>query len=280
MKSYHQLSEALDHATQLLAQADTLLLTAGAGMSVDSGLPDFRGPEGLWRAYPKLAQTGLRFEQLANPSSFERDPGMAWAFYGHRLESYRSTEPHLGYNKLLQLLAAKSDAGFVVTSNVDGAFQKAGFQESRVYEIHGSIHHLQCCAPCGNAIWPATGVVIEIEQERFSAAGALPMCPRCGALARPNILLFSDWNWVADRSELQRSRFNDWLAGISAEARGVVILEIGAGTAVPSIRHLSEEISRRLSAPLIRINPGEPQCTLAGSVSLPLRALDALNRIV
>ncbi len=77
-----------------LSCADSLLLAAGAGIGVDSGLPDFRGPQGFWRAYPGLKKSGLRFEQIANPEHFHSDPTLGWGFYGHRLKLYRETQPH------------------------------------------------------------------------------------------------------------------------------------------------------------------------------------------
>ena len=73
------------------------MVAAGAGMGVDSGLPDFRGPEGFWRAYPPYRRLGLRFEELADPEHFDDDPALAWGFYGHRLALYRATVPHSGH---------------------------------------------------------------------------------------------------------------------------------------------------------------------------------------
>jgi hypothetical protein len=108
-------------AAEVLAGADAVLATAGAGIGVDSGLPDFRGDEGFWRAYPPYARLGLSFVQLANPAVFTRDPELAWGFYGHRRALYRRTVPHAGFAVLRDL------AGFVFTSNVDGQFQAAGF---------------------------------------------------------------------------------------------------------------------------------------------------------
>ncbi|WP_367183672.1 NAD-dependent deacetylase [Aquabacterium sp.] len=123
----HSLSlHHLQLATEWLAQADGLLIAAGAGMGVDSGLPDFRGDQGLWRAYPALARAGLRFVEIANPASFDTDPRLAWGFYGHRLVLYQRTRPHAGFG-LLQQLAERLEHGLAVnTSNVDGQFQAAG----------------------------------------------------------------------------------------------------------------------------------------------------------
>ena len=65
-------------------QADGLLVAAGAGMGVDSGLPDFRGTQGFWRAYPALGRARIAFESIAGPAAFDADPLLAWGFYGHR----------------------------------------------------------------------------------------------------------------------------------------------------------------------------------------------------
>src|SRR5262245_3786007 len=85
-------------AADAIRSADALLIGAGAGMSVDSGLPDFRGPEGFWKAYP--AFHGKQFAQMSNPVWFSRDPGQAWGFFGHRLNLYRDKGPHAGYDIL------------------------------------------------------------------------------------------------------------------------------------------------------------------------------------
>ena len=75
---------SIKKAKDILKKAKSILITAGAGMGVDSGLPDFRGDKGFWKAYPPIANRGLSFIEMANPEWFDRDPHLAWAFYGHR----------------------------------------------------------------------------------------------------------------------------------------------------------------------------------------------------
>src|SRR5262245_45574949 len=99
--------ETIKKASSVLKAADALLITAGAGMGVDSGLPDFRGTQGFWRAYPVIAKLGLSFEEMANPAWFKNDPSLAWAFYGHRLNLYRNTIPHPGFTRLLEIARSK-----------------------------------------------------------------------------------------------------------------------------------------------------------------------------
>ncbi len=96
-------------------------------MGVDSGLPDFRGVHGFWRAYPALRAKDVRFEDIANPTAFRHDPERAWGFYGHRLNLYRRTAPHRGYSILSKWAERMEHGAFVFTSNVDGHFQKGCF---------------------------------------------------------------------------------------------------------------------------------------------------------
>ena len=97
----------ITQAAKAIKAADALLITAGAGMGVDSGLPDFRGAQGFWRAYPAIAKLGLSFAEMANPAWFSENPHLAWAFYGHRLNLYRQTTPHQGFNQLLEIGSSK-----------------------------------------------------------------------------------------------------------------------------------------------------------------------------
>jgi NAD-dependent SIR2 family protein deacetylase len=265
------LDAAIARAAALIRDADALLIGAGAGIGVDSGLPDFRGDHGFWRAYPPLAELGIRFVEIANPRSFARHPELAWGFYGHRLALYRDTVPHEGFTILRELGARLPLGAFVFTSNVDGQFQRAGFREERLVECHGSIHHLQCSRPCGDAIWPADSVRPEIDPADCLMRPPLPACRHCGALARPNVLMFNDGAWLDARTEAQYERFEAWLA----QARRLVVVELGAGTDVPSVRRMGE--SR--DAPLVRINPREPQVRSARDVGIPAGALAALRRL-
>ncbi|MCG8917799.1 NAD-dependent protein deacetylase [Actinokineospora sp. PR83] len=255
---------SFERAADLIREADAVLVCAGAGMGVDSGLPDFRGNQGFWRAYPPYARLGLAFEELADPVHFADDPELAWGFYGHRTHLYRDTVPHEGFAIL------RSWGARVFTSNVDGQFQKAGFPE--VAEVHGSIHHLQCTLPCRSDIWPATQD-ITIDPDTMRAVGDLPTCPSCGSLARPNILMFGDSHWVPDRSQAQLDALNTWRRG-----RKVTVVEIGAGQAVPTVRRYAE-LAGAATGALIRINPREPEIRHNRGVSLPMGALEALTAI-
>ena len=256
---------------KLFKQADALVFSAGAGMGVDSGLPDFRGNQGMWQAYPELGRQKIDFTSIANPKAFKKHPRLAWGFYGHRLDLYRKITPHQGF-KLLKNLAEKLGLPyFVFTSNVDGQFQKAGFDDQRIYECHGSIHHLQCSVPCCNDIWEAKAIDPEIDSEHCHWQNELPKCIHCGALARPNILMFDDYDWISKRQEQQRQRLQHWTRGFSS----IVVIEMGAGTAVPTVRYFSEQFAPNL----IRINPREYQLPYKGGISIAMNVKDATRTL-
>lgn len=268
-------ADALEHAAELLASADAMVVGAGAGMGVDSGLPDFRGSGGLWRAYPALGARGLSFAAVASPETFEREPVLAWGFYGHRLALYRRTVPHAGF-ALLQRWGERMRLGWrVFTSNVDGQFQAAGVPEDELTECHGSIHHLQCSRPCSEAIWPAEAFVPDVDEAACALRNAPPRCPHCGALARPNILLFGDDGWIETRARAQQARLQRWLE----RSERIVVLEIGAGSAIPSVRHFSHELITQHGARLIRINPRESAVPNRDHVALPAPALASLQAL-
>src|SRR5713226_8560430 len=201
-------------AAEAIRGAQSLLIGAGAGMGVDSGLPDFRGNQGFWKAYPPYQKLGLDFVSLANPRWFRDDPSLAWGFYGHRLNLYRKTEPHAGFQVLRRWAESMTHGPFVFTSNVDGHFQRAGFSTNQVMEVHGAINLMQCSRKCGDP-FPADGLAILIDEGTMRAQEPLPACPRCGALARPNILMFNDWVWDSSETAKQESRLYTWLQEVA-----------------------------------------------------------------
>jgi NAD-dependent SIR2 family protein deacetylase len=272
------IDEKVRGAAAAIKAADTLLVTAGAGMGVDSGLPDFRGRQGFWRAYPVIAKLGLSFEEMANPTWFSENPRLAWAFYGHRLNLYRKTPPHRGFRQLLEIGAAKAAGYFVFTSNVDGHFQKAGFAPERIVECHGSIHRFQCTASCTGEIWDAEGQTVNIEESSFRAREPLPKCRNCPAPARPNILMFGDWSWLSHRTDAQQERFSKWLNELAKSSAKLAVVELGAGSAIPTVRYTSERVVERLGGTLIRINPLEHDVP-NGHIGLPFGAADGIGRI-
>ncbi|MBB2929018.1 SIR2 family NAD-dependent protein deacylase [Paraburkholderia silvatlantica] len=262
---------AIRLAADWIRDADGLLITAGAGMGVDSGLPDFRGTEGFWRAYPALRHHGFSFEDIANPSGFASNPRLSWGFYGHRLALYRATVPHAGFGILLKWASAMQHGAFVFTSNVDGQFQKAGFDVERIMECHGTIHRLQCVEACTDNTWPADDFSPVVNESSCLLENEMPRCPHCGGLARPNILMFGDWGWISRYVDRQEEQLNVWLKSVE----NLAVFELGAGQAVPTVRRFSERNGPRV----IRINPREPAISSKAGVGIAFSALDALQRV-
>ncbi|CAI2377020.1 unnamed protein product [Moneuplotes crassus] len=231
-----------------------MLVTAGAGIGIDSGLPDFRGKEGLWKAYPYFKNTNMSFTDAANPRFFSMKPKEFWFFYGHRYNSYQDHLPHSGFHALLKVCREYlGDKYHVYTSNVDGHFQKAGFNKRQVTECHGSINHFQC-DKCRTIYLVPHRKRFELDIKNF-VCNDIPKCKDCASPVRPNILMFGDREWISSRKAKQEGRLRDFLSTNNKD--GITIIEIGAGTAVPTIRMASESVfcEPHSQRTLIRINP-------------------------
>lgn len=277
--------EMFAKAAMAIRSANALLITAGAGMGVDSGLPDFRGPEGFWKAYPPLKERGLSLPETSTPDWFIKDPSFAWGFFGHRYNLYSKTEPHEGFQLLRKWAQGKEKGCFVFTSNVDGHFQKAGFPEESVMECHGSINFLQLVdSQDSDEVWPVPErFSIEVNDEDLRACNPLPKGPpgaKDQKLARPNILMFGDWGYVGNRDEIQSRNYSKFLAKLKKDDK-MVVIEIGAGNFVPTVRYTSERIANRYKGCLIRINPREPDVpsNIYSAISFPMFGLECLKEI-
>lgn len=263
---------AVRAAAEALAAADAVVVTAGAGMGVDSGLPDFRGDEGFWRAYPPYRDLGVSFVEMASPAAFLTDPRFAWGFYGHRRALYRSTTPHEGFEVVSRWLDQAPQGGFVVTSNVDGHFHAADLDPETIWEVHGTLRLDQCLHECGVDPFGA-GPDLEVDMATMRAVGPMPTCPACGGPTRPNVLMFGDGGFDPVLTDAQERRFATFLADVAGSR--LTVVELGAGTAVPTIRRIGQHLVGRHGATLVRVNPREPDGP-PGTISLASGARDGL----
>ncbi|WP_444997815.1 SIR2 family NAD-dependent protein deacylase [Aliikangiella sp. IMCC44359] len=263
--------DLVERAVNAIMQADSLIIGAGAGMGVDSGLPDFRGQTGFWQAYPALAEAKIDFTEIANPMAFSNNPKMAWGFYGHRLNLYRKVKPHEGFQILKRIGERLTCEYQVFTSNVDGHFATAGFNTEKIYECHGSIHFLQCSQACQDIIWSADSLQVHTDEQQCLAISELPLCPNCGQVARPNILMFDDYYWLSQRNDQQRENLKNQLTVMKSP----VVIECGAGTAIPTVRYFCES----QKGTLIRINPRESFVSRTQGIELSCSALEGLKAI-
>jgi len=236
---YHEKqTHDIKRAAQLLLDVDySLLFICGAGMGVDSKLPDYRSPGGFWNAYKPFvannkAASNLSLYEMSKTDWFVTDPQSAFGFYAHRSTLYKRATPHSGYHVLYQLVHNKypCDRGLrlsidlgvrdfmFMTSNIDGQVIKAGFKEHRIYQTHGSLHHLQCMEICADSVIQPfehgyAALATDVDTFRVTNMDQIPRCQACGAMCRPNVSFFSDTNDTFDdeRIHAQKERFMKWL---------------------------------------------------------------------
>jgi NAD-dependent deacetylase len=222
--------------TRLRNARRTVVLT-GAGVSAASGVPTFRGADGLWRTY--------RAEDLATPEAFAHDPKTVWEWYDWRRTVIAGCSPNAAHDVLARWSAKP---GFtLITQNVDGLHERAG--TANVIRFHGSIWELRCAAECGAPPW----------EDRSAPLAALPpACPACGGLARPGVVWFGE---SIDPEILERAS--------TAAASADVLLSIGTSSLVFPAAGLLHH-ARRAGAFTAEINPGATGAS--GDVDLAIAA--------
>lgn len=154
---------------QRLTDARSVTVLTGAGISADSGVPTFRGTDGLWRSY--------RAEDLATPEAFERDPHLVWEWYNWRRELIAMKQPNPAHHAVVEL-ERRHHRFWLITQNVDGLHRTAGSR--KLSEIHGNIWMVRCTG-CGS-----------VEDNREVPIAILPTCRRCAAVLRPHIVWFGE----------------------------------------------------------------------------------------
>ncbi len=169
IKSLH--TDLFDEAVALFCHASRPVALTGAGISVESGIPDFRSPGGLWSVF--------RPDEFATLEVFLQDPGKAWKLYRALGEALIDKEPGAAHKALAELERA-GGLQAVITQNIDGLHTKAGSQ--KVLEVHGEHQNLQCVR-CES--------VRPLEQEDLSE-GPVPVCSDCAFPLKPNIVLFGE----------------------------------------------------------------------------------------
>lgn len=160
-----------------LAAARAVTVLTGAGISADSGVPTFRGADGLWRNF--------RAEDLATPEAFERDPRLVWEWYNWRRELIAATRPNPAHSAVVEL-EQRSEEFWLITQNVDGLHRTAGSR--KLSEIHGNIWMVRC-TDCGS-----------VEENHEVPIALLPVCSRCKGLLRPHIVWFGESLFPEDLS--------------------------------------------------------------------------------
>jgi len=244
------LSDAGAQLASLIRERQPCVVLTGAGISTESGIPDFRSAGGLWERFDPL--------ELAHVEALRRDPARVWEFYVLRLAALADAEPNDGH----RALAGLEERGWirgVVTQNVDGLHQRAGSRE--VVEVHGSLREAECihcgvCVPMDDAV----------------AALPLPPCPECGEILKPGVVMFGELLPAAAIERAQR---------LAAEAR--LLFVVGSSLEVHPVAALPGETLASGGALAIVNRGGTPwdsraQLVIEAAAGATLRALaDALD---
>jgi NAD-dependent deacetylase len=243
----NKIQDRLRELAAILRLKPRLAVLTGAGISAESGIPTFRGKEGLWREF--------RAEDLATPQAFHRDPRLVWEWYDWRRGLINAKEPHAGHRVL-----ARWEEAFphfvLITQNVDGLHRKAG--STSILELHGNIWEMRCTQE---------GTVIENRETPLREIP--PRCP-CSALLRPNVVWFGE----ALPSEVLEMAF-------AASSSCEVMFVIGTSAYVQPAASLPLMAAER-GAKIIEINPeptplsGAADFSFQAKAGKVLPALDAL----
>lgn len=170
------MENGMEYSSDIASLAEHLLrvkrvaVLTGAGISAESGIPTFRGEDGLWKKF--------RAEELATPESFNRNPKLVWEWYDWRRCIFAQKEPNPGHKVLAQWEKILPSLA-LITQNIDGLHQKAGSQN--ILELHGNTWKLRCTAE---------GTISENHDTPLNEIP--PLCPSCGALLRPHVVWFGE----------------------------------------------------------------------------------------
>jgi len=220
-------------AAARLRGARRVLALTGAGVSAESGVPTFRGQDGLWRRF--------RAEDLATPQAFARDPKLVWEWYAWRREVIAPLRPNAAHVALAALEQRLPDF-LLATQNVDGLHAVAGSR--RLLELHGSLWRLRCVA-CGHAA----------EDRRMSLPELPPRCA-CGTVLRPDVVWFGEMLPAAAVEQ-----------AVAAAQEAEVVLVIGTSSLVYPAAALPE-MARAAGAFVVEINTETTPLTASADVSL------------
>lgn len=242
--------EGLARAAELLAGAKRVLVSTGAGMSRESGIPTFRDAmQGLWAQFDPQA--------LATEAGFRANPRRVWSWYAGRRRRVAEARPHAGHFAVAEL-AALVPRLEVATQNVDGLHAAAGSAE--VIELHGNIMRLKCL----DRGHPFRGTLTEQQDEEHDP----PACPECGSPLRPDVVWFGE---MLPETAVRRA----WSA---AEKCDVLLLVGTSGTVWPAAE--LPHVAREAGAHVVEVNPEHSEATPLADVFLQGRAGEALPPLV
>jgi NAD-dependent deacetylase len=245
-------AHSVSELAALVRERQPCVVLTGAGISTESGIPDFRSPGGIWAEYDPM--------EYASIGAFRRDPVKVWEFYALRFELLRTVEPNAGHLALADL-ERRGLVEAVVTQNVDGLHKRAGSRA--VVEVHGSIRSASCLA-CGHRVG-LEDVIVALGD------ASVPSCPQCAAALKPDVVMFGELLPAAaiDRAvELARRAGLLLVVGSSLEVQpvaGLPVETISAGGALAIVNRSPTPLDH-LASIRIEAGAGETLSALAESV--------------
>lgn len=224
-----------------VASKGPLVFLTGAGISAESGIPTFRGPEGFWR----VGSRHYRPMELATRAAFASVPADVWGWYLYRRAACRAAPPNAAHHALVQLEEVLGGRFLLVTQNVDGLHLRAGNTLERTYQIHGSLEFMRCASECSREPVPLPDGLCE-AWEKGKVLGereaALLTCARCGASTRPHVL------WFDEYYDEERFRFT---SSLSAAEESALLVVVGTSGATNLPTQMCEAVARRRGAMIV-----------------------------
>ncbi|MDY0389413.1 MAG: Sir2 family NAD-dependent protein deacetylase [Desulfobulbus oligotrophicus] len=190
-KGGFDMPEAMHTLLQTVAKGSgRITVLTGAGISAESGIPTFRGPEGYWT----VGSTVYQPQEMATFRMFTHQPDEVWKWYLYRMGVCAAAEPNPGHQALVDMEHHFGDRFTLITQNVDGLHLRAGNTPARTFQIHGNVFHMRCSLECTDTIYEIPpGVQPKTKEESLTPSDhELLRCPHCGARSRPHILLFDE----------------------------------------------------------------------------------------
>lgn len=167
-----------------------ITVLTGAGISAESGIPTFRGPEGFWT----IGSKEYHPQEMATYAMFSRNPEAVWVWYLYRMGLCKRAEPNAGHQALASMESCLGHQFTLITQNVDNLHIRAGNTLSRTFQIHGNIFHVRCAAACTDKVFPLPEGLSPKEKgdTLTDKERTLLKCPACGSWIRPHVLWFDE----------------------------------------------------------------------------------------
>ncbi len=174
----------------ILDDGGLVTVLTGAGISAESGIPTFRGPEGYWTVGSEVYHP----QEMATWRMFERRPEEVWQWYLYRAAICRQAAPNAGHLALAEMEQQLEERFLLITQNVDGLHLRAGSRPERTYQIHGNVFFMRCAAECRPDLLPLPEGLIGRDKDRPLAPSETRqlVCPACGQRTRPHVLWFDE----------------------------------------------------------------------------------------